>query len=58
MTVQHSPVDQAKAFDCPTCLVDAGQECWPREITDANWVHAARTTVMQMNPRVTLLGVR
>ncbi|QZE10361.1 hypothetical protein SEA_SCOOBYDOOBYDOO_10 [Mycobacterium phage ScoobyDoobyDoo] len=41
--MDYSPIDAAKTIHCPTCMVEAGQECWPRQPEDANWVHTSRS---------------
>lgn len=44
-------IDDAKLFPCPDCGVHMGQECWPREPEDSNWVHTTRRKVLEYNSR-------
>lgn len=40
------PLSASKAVPCPTCLVDANTDCYPRVDGDAMWVHSARRALM------------
>jgi hypothetical protein len=41
-----SRVTESKQFQCPDCGVLPSQECDPRKIDDANWVHGGRTRLL------------